>query len=127
MQSYQVILWLFVMGLVGGLLNAYLSDGGFLMPQMDRLANGQRIWRPGFPGNALIGGVTAVIMAVFYGPLGAADLAGAAKLDLRTLAGALLSGIGGARLLTQEVSRRYGESVKTETNEAIRNLTSSKD
>ncbi len=127
MQSYQVILLLFVMGLVGGLLNAYLSDGGFLMPQMDKLADGQRIWRPGFPGNALIGGVTAVIMAVVYGPRGAADLAGAAKLDLRTLAGALLSGIGGARLLTQEVSRRYGESVKTETNEAIRNLTSSKD
>lgn len=100
-------------GMVGGLINAFLTDQGLALPIIDRLPNGHRIWRPGFAGNVLIGGVTAIILAGLYSPLGAVEIGASASpnlhLTIGSLAAALLSGIGGARLLTQEVDKRYSD------------------
>lgn len=51
---------IFLAGAVGGVVNALISDNGFVLPQ--RVASNQsRILRPGFLGNILIGGVAASI------------------------------------------------------------------
>jgi hypothetical protein len=49
-------------GALGGLLNAYLQDGGFKLPGFQVLTDGQRIFRPGFLGNVLVGLAAAVVM-----------------------------------------------------------------
>lgn len=99
--------------MVGGLINALLADQGLIFPKFETLG-GHRILRPGFVGNILIGGVTAIVLAGLYSPLGAVEISAAQApnlhLTIGSLAGALLSGIGGARLLTQEVDKRYIES-----------------
>lgn len=122
MRVYQVVLFLFSAGLVGGIVNAFLESEGFILPGTDALVNGRTIWRPGFVGNVAVGGIVALIMAGFYSPLGAEDFLAPAHLDLRALAGALISGIGGARLLTQEINRRYDQWTKAEMNETIQSL-----
>ncbi|MGH7843344.1 MAG: hypothetical protein ACREQT_17725 [Candidatus Binataceae bacterium] len=61
-------------------------------------------------------------MAALYGPLGAADLFGTVKVDLRTLVGGLLAGIGGARLLTQQANQLYNEATKKQGEESLENL-----
>jgi fructose-specific phosphotransferase system IIC component len=104
-------------GFIGGLLNGLLAQDGFVLPKTDRLPNGQRIWRPGILGNAVVGVVTAVVLAGLYSPLGAVPLGGSLPNPVYTLtiggvAGALLSGIGGARLLANEVDRRFSNATK---------------
>ena len=60
-----------------------------------------------------MGGVAAIVLTALYSPLGSIKLGSARSpgttydLTLAELAGALLFGLGGARLLTQEVSRHY--------------------
>ncbi len=114
----MTILWavglIVATGMVGGLINALLADQGLIFPKFETLTGGHRILRPGFVGNILIGGVTAIVLAGLYSPLGAVEISAAQAPNLQltfgSLAGALLSGIGGARLLTQEVDKRYIES-----------------
>jgi hypothetical protein len=118
-------------GIIGGLVNAYLTDNGFARPRTEDV-NGMTILRPGFWGNAFIGGIAAAVSYGLYGPLSAAPilsnrLAAAdsiadrnstvvqtapaspqAGLDLTlsTVVGAILVGIGGARVLSSEVDKR---------------------
>jgi hypothetical protein len=112
-------------GMVGGLFNALFTEQGLSLPGFDRLPDGHRILRPGFIGNMLTGGVTAIVLAGLYSPLGAVEIDAATTnlhLTIASLAGALLSGIGGARLLTQEVDKRYNDSTEkslTSTAETI--------
>ncbi len=59
----------------------------------------------------MVGAVAALVMAALYSPLGSVPIgtlpsATGHPLTLGSLAGALLAGIGGARLLTNEVDRR---------------------
>lgn len=112
-------------GFVGGLVNALLESEGLVLPKIQTLAQGGRIWRPGFVGNVLVGGITAFVLAAFYSPIGAKSLLAVVDFDMRALAGAVLSGVGGARLLTQEVNRRYNDAVRNLTTTAFENLTKS--
>ena len=111
MAVLVILLSVCAAGLIGGLLNAFFAHEGFVLSRLERLPDGRRIWRPGFLGNMMVGAVTALVMAALYSPLGSVPIgalpsATGHPLTLGSLAGALLAGIGGARLLTNEVDRR---------------------
>jgi hypothetical protein len=83
---------------------------------------------PGFLGNILVGAVAAIVLGALYGPLGDFVLGSAAPpqpalLTLRSIAGAALSGIGGSRLLTQAVERRYNEATEKNLTQTVGTLT----
>jgi hypothetical protein len=122
------ILLIVAFGMGGGFINAFLNDQGLTLPTIDRLPNGRKIWRPGFGGNVLIGGVTAIILAGLYSPLGTVEIGTShlppVHLTIGSLAAALLSGIGGARLLTQEVDRRYSELTRDNLASSVQSLIS---
>lgn len=62
-------------GAFGGVLNALLSDNGFLLPRMAD-ASGARILRPGALGNMLTGAVAAFISWGLYGPFASSYVLG---------------------------------------------------
>jgi len=125
-----VILCIATAGLVGGLLNAFFAAEGLIVWRVDILPDGRKIWRPGFIGNVVVGGVTAVVLAALYSPLGSIRLAVPASsgatydLTLKELAGAFLSGLGGARLLTQEIGRYYDQLAQQQARAALDSLVS---
>ncbi|MFL6237105.1 MAG: hypothetical protein ACJ76N_28505 [Thermoanaerobaculia bacterium] len=102
-------------GALGGLVNALISDNGFLFPKNDTTSTGQKILRPGVLGNIIIG-LTAAL--VFWLLNTDADTLGA-TLTLTTktaksFGGAILAGVGGARLLTSEVDKRLFQAAAAE-------------
>ena len=132
---WVALLAVFVAGAFGGVVNALLSDNGFLLPKFET-TDGAGLLRPGFLGNILIGGVAAAISWGLYGPVGnvillpwatqegadegsrddgeergpavgSAETADAPEvgLTLAGLVGALLVGVAGARWLTNEVDK----------------------
>jgi len=123
-----VILCIASAGLVGGLLNAFFAAEGLIVWRVDTLPDGRKIWRPGFNGNVVVGGVTAIVLAALYSPLGSIRLGLAGPpvapydLTLRELAGAFLSGLGGARLLTQETGRHYDQLAQQQARAALDSL-----
>ncbi len=122
------LLVVFAAGMAGGVINAFMSDNGFVLPRYERTHEGIRILRPGFLGNMLIGGVAASASWGLHGPAssqaivmawlpssatvaaepGKPAVAPAAPQPALTMAGlfgALLVGIGGARWLSNEVDK----------------------
>ncbi|HXR34579.1 MAG TPA: hypothetical protein VN754_01445, partial [Candidatus Binataceae bacterium] len=126
MATRYAILPITAFGMVGGFINAFLTDQGLTMPSLDRLPNGQKLLRPGFAGNVIVGGVAAIILAGLYSPLGAVEIGTRSvpnlHLTIGSLAAALLSGIGGARLLTQEVENRYTELINKRLASGLKDL-----
>ncbi|MBV9375888.1 MAG: hypothetical protein JO320_12680 [Alphaproteobacteria bacterium] len=102
---------IFVAGFLGGLVNALITDNGFVLP---KYAEG--IWRPGFLSTAFIGAVAAVVSWGLYGPfpeyylLGSSPVGAPSALPIGLTVGssvtAVLVGIGGARWLTDQVDKR---------------------
>ena len=73
MAVWLLLLIVFGAGLLGGTIDAIISDNGFVIPKkMDG------ILRPGWLGNALIGGIAAAISWSMYGPLAAVSIVTAA-------------------------------------------------
>jgi len=112
MDASIIILVLFAAGCVGGFTNAAIS-GELHLPHTDPEA---RVYRPGWIGNVLIGGVAALVFWGLYGPMAAAVLIGpedvsaaAPTLRVSELFAALLTGIGGGRLLTAEIDKRLSQ------------------
>jgi hypothetical protein len=124
MPVWAIILLLGCAGAVGGVINAFLANEGLVLFHTDQIPSGPRIWRPGFVGNVFVGAVTAVVLAGLYSPVGSMRLASTADFEITIgmLAGALLSGIGGARLLTNEVNKRYEEVTRENLGNAIDDL-----
>ncbi len=101
-------------GIVGGVVNAFLSDNGFFLPKKD-LVDGNTIWRPGFLGNMFVGGVAAFISWGLYGPYAESVFVGSQPplttnassfaLTLSAFVGAILVGIAGSRWLTNEIDK----------------------
>jgi hypothetical protein len=100
-------------GAVGGLINAQVTDNGFVLPSREH-----GILCPGAVANVLIGAVSALVSWAFYGSGASIDLAQATEraqisLRLTALAGACLVGVAGARWITSQVDERFfRESVK---------------
>jgi hypothetical protein len=108
---WSLLLAVVTAGALGGLVNAFINDQGFRLPSVARV-DGFTIYRPGWIGNVLVGGVAASVSWGLYGPLAAQNIIGpvgdeivAVGLSLSSLVGAVLIGIGGARWLTDQVDK----------------------
>lgn len=104
----ETSVWIVGLGLIGGVVNALISDNAFIMPTKE-----EEIVRPGVVGNALIGAVAAFVIWALYGPFRNLVVVGVPPEDpvlltltLAELGGALLTGVGGARILSAEVDKR---------------------
>jgi len=102
-----------VAGALGGMVNAFLTDNGFVLPRYRR-----GIWCPGALANIFVGLFAALSSWAFYGSGAAIDLAQATErteisLRLSALAGAFLVGVVGAKWITNEADKGLlKESVK---------------
>ena len=103
-------------GAVGGVVNALITDNGFVRPKVLR-----GIYCPGFIANVLVGAFAAFASWSFYGSGAGVELAAVAagteraeiSLTFSALAGALLVGVAGAKWITNEVDKKLlKESVK---------------
>ena len=107
-NTWFLLLYISLAGSVGGIVNALLSDNGFIMPKSEDI-DGTKIIRPGMIGNILIGAVAAGISWGLYGAAATAPLTGdtadPVPLTLSALMGAVLVGIAGAKWLTNEVDK----------------------
>jgi hypothetical protein len=110
---------IFAAGAVGGMINAWISDNGFLLPNYEPVTEDgyqSALLRPGFLMNVFIGGIAAIVSWGLYGRFATATLLGAAAagsnaplaigLQASELASALLLGIAGAKWLTNEADKR---------------------
>jgi hypothetical protein len=110
-------------GAVGGIINALLTDNGFILPHPEDAEHGS-ILRPGFIGNILIGAVAATISWGLYGPFATAFIIASrpegqpsppgSGMSLSSVVGAVLVGIGGAKWLTNEVDKKLLRAAATE-------------
>jgi hypothetical protein len=102
MSAWSVLLVVFGAGVVGGTINALISDNGFVLPR--RMSG---ILRPGWLGNAMIGGVAAVVSWSLYGPQSARSILSwsSDSLPLSAFGGAILVGVAGSRWLSNEVDK----------------------
>ncbi len=133
---WWALLIVFGSGLLGGMINAVMTDNGFAMPMYDKSAD-PPILRPGYLGNMLIGGVAAAISWGLYGPAAAVALlptvtgegpgvtatiaSGSASLTLAGFVGGILVGIAGARWLSNEVDKNLLRAAGSQAALAKRN------
>jgi hypothetical protein len=102
-----------ISGSLGGVVNALLTDNGFILPSRVK-----EIWCPGFISNVMIGTFSAFASWAFYGSGAGLDISGAGQrtqisITFSALAGAFMVGVAGARWITNEVDKRLlKESVK---------------
>ena len=111
---WPMLFAIFVAGAIGGLVNALMTDNGFLMPRQEMVRD-TAIYRPGCLGNVAIGRIGALISWGLYGPLSTYMLFSTSAspaatnqsggVSLAALVGAILIGISGARWLTNEVDK----------------------
>jgi hypothetical protein len=109
--KYMAIIFAF--GAVGGVVNALLTDNGFILPKQEQ-QDSTKIIRPGFLVNIFTGGIAALVSWGLYGPFAAVFIIGgtidpnvaSTGLSLSSVIGGLLVGVGGARWLTNEVDKK---------------------
>jgi hypothetical protein len=100
-------------GAIGGMVNALLTDNGFILP-----TRRGHVLCPGALSNVLVGAFAAFGSWAFYGAGASVDLAqlterGQISLRFSALAGAFLVGVAGARWITNEADKLLlRESVK---------------
>ncbi len=117
-----------VIGGMGGILNALITDNGFFRPDTAQV-DGRQIWRPGVLGNILFGAAASFVTFGLNGPFAQAGLIGAAQaagspseaFTLATLVGGFLSGVGGARVITSEIDKRLLSAAATTAATALPN------
>jgi membrane associated rhomboid family serine protease len=120
MNPWICALLITVAGAIGGVVNALLSDNGFMLPRREG-----NILCPGVLSNILIGAFAAFASWAFYGSGASIELAqvtARTEISLRfsALAGAFLVGVAGARWITNEVDKRLlKESVKVTAEKAL--------
>lgn len=124
MDPWQCALSVFGAGAVGGVLNALLTENGFILP---RKVSG--ILCPGFLSNVLVGAIAAFTSWASYGSGAGVDLARVASvgspraeisLTFSALAGAFFVGVAGARWITNEADKRLlKESVNVAAQKTI--------
>ena len=117
MNPWMCALAVLASGAVGGVVNALLSDNGFIMPRRVK-----EILCPGFLSNVLVGALASFTSWASYGSGAGVELAKTAaagseraeiSLTFSALAGAFFVGVAGARWITNEADKRLlKESVK---------------
>ena len=111
-------------GAVGGVLNALLTENGFLLPRKE-----SGILCPGFLSNVLVGALAAFASWASYGSGAGVELAkstgaGSPRVEISltfsALAGAFFVGVAGARWITNEADKRLlKESVNVSAQKTI--------
>ena len=106
MNPWTCALLITLAGAVGGVVNALLTDNGFVKPRFVH-----NVWCPGVVSNILIGAFSAFSSWAFYGSGASVELTQlsertAISLRFSALAGAFLVGVAGSRRLTNEVDKR---------------------
>ena len=120
MNPWVCALLIATAGAFGGIVNALLSDNGFVLP---RRVSG--VWCPGAVSNILIGAFAALSSWAFYGSGASVELADKStravmSLRLSALAGAFLVGVAGAKWITNEVDKRLlKEGIKIATKKRL--------
>ena len=108
---WQVIGLVFVAGCIGGFVNALLA-GELELPRYRKECATLYL---GWVGNALIGGVAALVFWGLYGPLAKATILGSVAatassveptLAVGEMCGSLIAGLGGGQLLPTLVDNR---------------------
>jgi hypothetical protein len=117
MEPWTCALLVGAAGACGGIVNALLTDNGFVLPTRE-----SSILCPGFISNVLVGAFSAFSSWAFYGSGAGVELARSAaqgaphaqlSLTFSALAGALLVGVAGSKWITNEVDKKLlKESVK---------------
>jgi hypothetical protein len=118
-NTTSVLLWIGGLGAFGGFLNAVIGRGGLLVPSIVATDEG-RIIRPGFIGNVLVGIAAAFIAWFLYDQIVDLVLVGGTEerpvlsLTAGDMAGALLAGFTGGRLLTDRAEKRLFKASASE-------------
>ncbi|HUC20232.1 MAG TPA: hypothetical protein VMR98_01920 [Candidatus Polarisedimenticolaceae bacterium] len=116
----QVMCAVGLAGGIGGLLNGFMPNQGFALPQrIKRQAKIEgedkpilvNILDPGFVGTVLVGIAAAAVLFALYGPLKDLVVFGPDKVEmpgvkLSELFVSVIVGMGGGRLLTKEVDEK---------------------
>jgi hypothetical protein len=107
-----------VAGAIGGLINAIVTDNGFILPRPNKTSGGAQIWQPGFIGTILVGAFAAGVNWGLYGPFTNNFIFGKDAtttpsseavtfgFTLASVVTAALVGFAGARWLTNEVDKK---------------------
>jgi hypothetical protein len=107
-----VLFLLIIAGIIGGGINALISDNGFMLPSPEPAGEGKAIIRPGFIGNIFIGITAAIVSWMLYGPFASACMMGCTltqapvTLTFAGFGGAVIIALGGARWLNAEVDKK---------------------
>lgn len=105
-------IWMFavlvgIAGMLGGVLNALLSQEGLTLPKTERV-DGYCVVRLGAFGNILIGLAAALVFWGLYSPFSNSsilDVAPNAGITIGSLVAAFLAGVGGARVIANEIDK----------------------
>ncbi len=114
------ILYVFSFGCLGGLINAYLVDRGFVFPRVEKLEDGRIVFRPGWWGNLFAGGFAAMIIWGLYGSVGVDPVL---SLTFRDAMVAILTGMGWSSVLAREMEKFAGEQSDKNLKQALDRLT----
>lgn len=107
MDGIQAALFALGAGGAGGIINALMTDNGFIMPKQAVTDLGANIWRPGMFGNVLIGAIAALVSWGLYGSAAGESVMSNTPVAFTwaAMTGAILVGTAGARWLTSEVDK----------------------
>jgi hypothetical protein len=71
MNIWIIMLLIFGAGAIGGIVNAVVTDNGFILPKKVDTNDGMKTIRPGIIGNILISGIAGLLsMSAFGGRFG---------------------------------------------------------
>jgi hypothetical protein len=118
MAIWVMCLVILIAGAVGGVGNALITDNGFLRPVWESVGN-TKILRPGVFGNVLLGALGALVTWGLLSSVATLVMfkdsqALSADLTVGTLIGAIIAGLGGARVLTAEVDKNLLKAAASE-------------
>ena len=93
---------IFVLGGLGSLVNAFLGDSGWHIPKIDPDTG---IFRPGWIGNVLVGGLAASASWCMSNSFDLMEKQSSIKFMTAALANALIIGFGGASWFKSQIEK----------------------
>lgn len=102
-------------------MNALLA-GDLRLPHREQ----ETLYSPGWIGNVLIGAVAALVVWGLYGPMAkvavisSGNVATPVALTIAEVAGSIVTGIGGGRILSSEVEKKALTKMKDELAATLR-------
>ncbi|MHC4934342.1 MAG: hypothetical protein ACYTGV_19390 [Planctomycetota bacterium] len=110
----QIAIIIAVVGALGGLINALVTDKGIRLPRSERTDAGT-VWLPGTLGSLVVSAGAAVVSWALYGPVAVSYVIGGVQeagtptqpgLTLGAIGAAALVGFAGARWWTVEADKK---------------------